>query len=104
MRQWVRVPIGVETPCCFTDGLTNNAAERASRGFALGRKSWLLFGSDGGVERGPATITRITMAKLNDVDPLAWLANVPARIAETSKGRLPELLLWNWRSAIKSAA
>ena len=48
--------------------------------------------------------TLITTAKLNDVDPLAWLADVLARIAGTPQKQLPELLPWNWQSATKAAA
>jgi transposase len=76
--------------------LTNNAAERALRGFALGRKSWLFAGSERGADRAAAMVTLITTAKLNDVDPLAWLADVLARIADMPHSRLPELLPWNW--------
>ncbi|SFD64646.1 IS66 C-terminal element [Bosea sp. CRIB-10] len=61
--------------------LSNNAAERALRGFALGRKEWLFAGSDRGAERAAAMATLITTAKLNDGDPQAWLADVVARIA-----------------------
>jgi transposase len=78
--------------------LTNNAAERALRGFALGRKSWLFAGSDRGADRAAAMTTLITTAKLNDVDPLAWLADVLARIADMPQQRLAELLPWNWQS------
>ena len=60
--------------------LTNNAAERALRGFALGRKSWLFAGSERGAERAAVMATLIMTAKLNDVDPQAWLADVLARI------------------------
>jgi hypothetical protein len=76
--------------------LTNNAAERALRGFALGRKSWLFAGSERGAARAAAMVTLITTAKLNDVDPLAWLADVLARIADTPQSHLPDLLPWNW--------
>jgi transposase len=76
--------------------LTNNAAERALRGFALGRKSWLFAGSERGAERAAVMATLITTAKLNDVDPLAWLADVLARIAALPVHRLDELLPWNW--------
>ena len=62
--------------------LTNNAAERALRGFALGRKAWLFAGSERGAERAAAMATLIMTAKLNDVDPQAWLADVLARIAD----------------------
>ncbi|MGO7726382.1 transposase, partial [Rhizobium ruizarguesonis] len=54
--------------------LTHNAAERALRGFALGRKSWLFAGSDRGADRAALMATLITTAKLTDIDPQAWLA------------------------------
>jgi transposase len=78
--------------------LSNNAAERAPRGFALGRRSWLFAGSERGADRAAAIATLIMTAKLNDVDPQAWLADVLARIAEHSVQRLDELLPWNWLS------
>ena len=71
--------------------LTNNAAERGLRGIALGRKSWLFAGSDRGGVRAAAMYTLIGTAKLNDVDPQAWLADVLGRIAETPQSRLDEL-------------
>ncbi len=84
--------------------LTNNAAERALRGFALGRKSWLFAGSERGADRAAAMATLLMTAKLNDVDPQAWLADVLARIAEIPQARLPELLPWNWKPAQLQAA
>jgi len=77
--------------------LTNNAAERALRGIALGRKAWLFAGSDRGGERAAFMYTLIGTAKLNDIDPQAWLADVLARIADLPQNRLDELLPWNWR-------
>jgi len=71
--------------------LTNNAAERALRGFALGRKSWLFAGSERGAERAAAMATLINTAKLNDVDPQVWLAEVLARIADTQQAGLPRI-------------
>ena len=79
--------------------LTNNAAERALRGLALGRKSWLFAGSARGAERAAVMYTLIQTAKLNDVDPQAWLADVLSRIAETPQSRLSELLPWKWTTA-----
>jgi transposase len=86
--------------------LTNNAAERALRGFALGRKSWLFAGSDRGADRAAFMATLIISAKLNDIDPQAWLADVLARIADTPMTRLEQLLPWNWTStaAVAQAA
>jgi transposase len=78
--------------------LTNNAAERALRGVAIGRKSWLFAGSDRGGARAAMIYSLITTAKLNDVDPYAWLADVLARIADHPAHRLHELLPWNWRA------
>jgi len=77
--------------------LTNNAAERALRGFALGRKSWLFAGSERGAARAAAITTLIMTAKLNGRDPQAWLADVLARIADHPMNELDELLPWNWR-------
>jgi transposase len=79
--------------------LTNNAAERALRGFALGRKSRLFAGSERGADRAAAMATLITTAKLNDVDPQAWLADVLARIADHTIQNLDQLLPWNWKSS-----
>jgi transposase len=73
--------------------LTNNAAERALRGFALGRKAWLFAGSDRGAARAAVMATLIMTARLN---PKAWLADVFARIADMPQNRLHELLPWNW--------
>jgi hypothetical protein len=58
--------------------LSNNGAERALRGIALGRKSWLFAGSDRGGQRAAAMYSLIVTAKLNDVDPQAWLADILA--------------------------
>lgn len=74
--------------------LTNNCAERALRGIALGRKAWLFAGSDRGWQRAAFMFSLITTARLNDVDPQAWLADVLARIADIPQHRLP----WHWEA------
>jgi transposase len=79
--------------------LTNNAAERALRGIALGRKSWLFAGSDRGGQRAAFMYSLIVTAKMNDVDPQAWLADVLARIAEHPAQRIDDLMPWNWKPA-----
>jgi hypothetical protein len=79
--------------------LSNNAAERALRGIALGRKSWLFAGSDRGGQRAAAMYSLIVSAKLNDIDPQARLADVLGRIAEHPRSRLDDLLPWNWAAA-----
>jgi transposase len=76
--------------------LTNNAAERALRGIALGRKAWLFAGSDRGGERAAVMYTLIQTARLNDVDPQAWLADVLARVNGHSIRDLDRLLPWHW--------
>ncbi len=78
--------------------LTNNAAERALRCVPLGRKAWLFCGSDRGGQRAAVLYTLIQTARLNDVDPQAWLADVLARIADHPATRLDELLPWSWTS------
>ena len=84
--------------------LTNNAAERALRGIAVGRKNWLFAGSDRGGERAAAIYTLIATAKLNDIDPQAWLEDVLRRIADHPASRLADLLPWNWKPAVTAAA
>ena len=77
--------------------LTNNAAERALRCVAVGRRNWTFCGSDRGGQRAAAMYTLIATAKLNDIDPEAWLADVLHRISDHPMSRLHELLPWNWR-------
>ena len=84
--------------------LSNNAAERALRGIALGRKSWLFAGSNRGGERAAAMYSLIVTAKMCDIDPQAWLADVLARIAAHPVHKLDGLLPWNWRSARASVS
>jgi transposase len=76
--------------------MSNNAAERAVRCVALGRKNWTFAGSDHGGHRAAAIYTLIETAKLNDVDPQAWLADVLARLPDHPAKRIGELLPWNW--------
>jgi transposase len=78
--------------------LSNNAAERGLRGIALGRKSWLFCGSDRGGQRAAAMYSLIVTAKMNGVDPQAWLTDVLARIATYPIHRLDDLLPWNWKA------
>jgi transposase len=84
--------------------LSNNAAERALRGIALGRKSWMFCGSDRGGQRAAALYSLIVTAKMNDIDPQAWLADVLARINEHPASKLDDLLPWNWKKASAMAA
>jgi hypothetical protein len=86
--------------CRFTtDGrleMSNNAAERAIRPLALGRKNYLFAGSDSGGERAAVLYTIIETAKMNGVDPEAYLADILARIADHQANRIDELLPWCW--------
>lgn len=83
--------------------LTNNAAERALRGIALGRRNWTFAGSQRGADRAAVMLTLITTARLNDVDPKAWLADVLARIADLPASRLHEMLPWEWKRLRQAA-
>ena len=87
--------------CRFaTDGrleMTNNAAERAIRPLALGRKNWLFAGSDNGGRRAATIYTITQTAILNGHDPEAYLADILARIADHPINRIDELLPWRWR-------
>lgn len=78
--------------------LTYNAGERALRCVPLGRKAWLFCGSDRGGQRAAVLYTLIQAARLNDVDPQAWLADVLARIADCPVSKLGDLLPWSWRA------
>ncbi len=86
--------------------MSNNAAERALRGIAIGRHNWTFAGSDEGGRRAAAIYTLIETAKLNDVDPQAWLADILARLQDHPAKRIDELLPWNWKRdhAEKAAA
>jgi len=75
--------------------IDNNAAERAMKGPVLGRKNWLFAGSHDGGERAAAMYTLLETAKLNGIDPEAYLREVLHRIAEHPISRIAELLPWN---------
>ncbi len=79
--------------------LDNNSAERSMRCVALGRKNYLFMGSEGGGKSTAIAYTLIETAKLNGVDPQAWLTNVLGRIAEHKITRLDELLPWHYAQA-----
>jgi transposase len=77
--------------------MSNNAAEREIRPVAMGRKNWTFAGSDEGGHRAAAIYTLIQTAKLNDIDPQAWLTDVLARLQDHPAKRIDELLPWNWQ-------
>jgi transposase len=76
--------------------LSNNAAERALRAIAVGRHNWTFAGSDEGGRRAAAIYTLIETAKVNDIDPQAWLADVLARLPDHPAKRITDLLPWKW--------
>lgn len=76
--------------------VSNNAAERAIRPIAVGRPNWTFAGSDAGGRHAAAMYTLIETAKLNGIDPRAWLADVLARLPDHPAKRVSELLPWNW--------
>ncbi len=88
--------------------MSNNAAERALRCVAVGRKNWTFAGSDEGGHRAAAMYTLLETAKLCDVDPQAWLHDILACLPDHPAKRIDELLPWNWQHArqsqIKAAA
>ena len=77
--------------------MSNNAAEREIRPIAVGRHNWTFAGSDEGGRRAAAIYTLIHTARINDVDPHAWLADVLARLQDHPAKRIDELLPWNWK-------
>ena len=87
--------------------IDNNPAERALRPIGIGRKNWLFAGADTGAETLARAMTIIETAKLNRLDPLAYLADILDRIHDHKINRLDELLPWNWvpgASAVASQA
>ncbi len=89
--------------CLFlSDGrvaIDNNAAERGMRPIGVGRRNWLFAGADAGAETLARALTIIETAKLNGVDPQAYLADILDRIHDHKNNRLQELLPWNWQGA-----
>ncbi|EYD76786.1 Mobile element protein [Rubellimicrobium mesophilum DSM 19309] len=77
--------------------IDNNAAERGMRAIALGRKNYLFVGSEAGGKSAAIAYTLIETAKLNNVDPQAWLADTLARLPDHKITRVEELLPWSWR-------
>jgi transposase len=91
LNQWQALTLFIDDGTVEID---NNAAERALRAVALGRKNFLHFGSDSGGERGAAIYTLVATAKLNGLDPEAYLRHVLSRIADHPVNRVSELLPW----------
>jgi transposase len=77
--------------------MSNNAAERILRCVAVGRNNWTFAGSDDGGRRAAAIYTLVETAKLNDIDPQAWLAHLLAHLLDYPAKRVSDLLPWNWR-------
>jgi len=95
--------------CRFLDDgrieLDNNTVERAIRPIALGRKNHLFAGSDGGAARWAVVASLIATAKLNDIEPFAYLRDVLERLSDGyPMARLDDLLPWNWASPAAAAA
>jgi hypothetical protein len=81
----------------YLAGVEPNPVERAIRPVALGRKNHLFAGSDGGAERWATVCSLIATARLNDVEPYAYLSNVRRRMTDGHPmSRLDDLLPWNW--------
>ncbi len=77
-------------------GIDNNPAERALRPIGVGRRNWLFAGADTGAETLARAMTIIETAKMNGLDPQAYLADILTRIHEHKINRLDDLLPWNW--------
>ena len=87
------------------DGLLeidNNAAERALRAVAIGRKNYLFMGADSGGQRAASLYSLIGTAKLNGLDPAFYLRTVLAMIAEHPINRIEELLPWNIAASLQT--
>jgi hypothetical protein len=84
--------------------IDNNAAERELRAVVLGRRNYLFAGSDTGGESAAAIYSLIGTAKLNDVEPEAYLRDVLSRIADHPVNRIGELLPWHMAGSATSAS
>ena len=82
--------------------MDSNLVENAIRSPTLGRKSWLFAGSERGGDRAAFMYTLIVTAKMNDIDPQAWMADVLARLPNITVSRVHELLPWNWKAEVKA--
>ena len=80
--------------------IDNNTAERDMRGIAVGRKNWLFAGSEAGGRAAAGAHTLIETAKLNKIDPQAWLTDILSRIAEHKINRIDELLPWHCHARV----
>ena len=93
--------------CLFLEdgrvAIDNNPAERALRPIGIGRKNWLFAGADTGAETLARAMTIIETAKLNGLDPQAYLADILDRIHDHKINRLDELLPWNWKPAASAS-
>ena len=94
--------------CLFLEdgrvAIDNNPAERALRPIGIGRKNWLFAGADTGAETLARAMTLIETAKMNGLDPQAYLADVLDRIHDHKINRLDELLPWQWAPTAPSCA
>ncbi|WP_163988902.1 IS66 family transposase [Rhizobium lusitanum] len=94
--------------CLFLEdgrvAIDNNAAERALRPIGVGRRNWLFAGADTGAETLARAMTIIETAKMNGLDPQAYLADVLDRIHDHKINRLDELLPWNWSPLVTTSA
>jgi len=84
--------------------MTNNADERELRSVAVGRRNWTFAGSDEAARPAAALYTLIATAKLNDIDPQAWLADILARVLDYPAKRIGDLLPWNWHAERRAVA
>ena len=84
--------------------LSNNAAERAVRCVAVGRRNWTFAGSNEGGRRAAAIYSLIETCRLNDVDPRAWLAEILAKLPDHPAHRVAELTPWAWKARSDVAA
>ena len=107
MQELTRCPsLTLDATCTAPIQRTNDSGQRHparhgqnGRAIGVGRRNWTFCGSDAGGERAAVIFTLIETAKLCDVDPRAWLADVLARIADHPASRIDELLPWTWRAA-----
>jgi len=98
LSRWDAFTLFLQDPVVAID---NNAAERAMRPLVLGRRNWTFAGSDRGAENAATIMTIVETAKLSNINPQAYIADLLIRLPDHKINRLDELLPWNWKPALQ---
>lgn len=99
LSRWQAFTLFLDDPAVAID---NNAAERAMRPLVIGRRNWTFAGSDRGAENAATIMTIVKTAKLSNINPQTYIADLLIRLPDHKINRLDELLPWKWKPAKKA--